>query len=532
MRRIYPLILALAAGIAICGCSSTKGLSGPGPLISDESTIVQTTNGKVQGYLDGDIYTFRGIPYAQAERFMPPQSPKPYEGVRVCRTYGPKAPQGSSMRFRHVSSDYDFAFQFNLEPMDEKECLVLNVWTQGLNDGKKRPVYVWIHGGLYVSGSGSDLPCYEGKSLAHKGDIVAITINHRLNVLGYTDLRCLGGKYSESVNLGMQDIVKALEWVHENIAAFGGDPGNVTIGGQSGGGGKVATLMAMPSARGLFHKAIVQSGSKIPYTDGESSYKLGQYFVEELGISADNAADIEKFTYEELSAASRRASMKMPLGFGGAQCPSVDGKYLIEDPVAPALSKDIPLLIGTNLYEFYYRQATPETTMEQARQALTARFGGDSAKADTFIREYSEAYPDMIPRDLVSTDMYFRPGAIDQAKKKSAQGGAPVFNYLFVWRPEGSDTGPCHGMELPFMTANIALQREMTRATKEAYDLSDRISSAWIQFFRTGNPSTKGMPKWEPYTEESGATMIFDNVCRLRHHHDEALLKYESSSMF
>ena len=500
-------------------------------IISDETTTVSTIYGDVQGYLDGDVYTFRGIPYARAERFMPPQDPEHFEGVRMCRTYGPKAPQGASLRYNHVSSDYDFAFQFNLEPMDEKECLVLNVWTRGINDGKKRPVFVWIHGGAFTSGSGSDLPCYEGRALAEAGDIVAISLNHRLNVLGFTDLRGLGGKYAESVNLGMQDLVKALEWVHKNIAAFGGDPDNVTIGGQSGGGGKVSNLLAMPSAHGLFHKAVVQSGSNMPFLDGETSKKFGLLFAEELGVTPGHTEGLDKASYEELTAASRRASAKITLGLFGASVPSVDGRYIVEEPVAPELSRDVPLLVGTNLYEFYYRQATPDMTLETAREALTARFG-DAGKADTFMREYREAYPDMIPRDLVSTDLYFRPGAVIQARAKSAQKGAPVYNYLFVWRPAGSDTGPCHGMELPFMFHNIALQREMTRGTAEAYDLSDRISAAWIQFFRTGDPSTKGMPKWEPYTPENGATMLLDNVCRIEHHHDDFLLKYQSSRMF
>ena len=380
----------------------------------------------------------------------------------MCRTYGPKAPQGETLAYRDLSSDYDFAFQFVYEPMDEKECLVLNVWTKGINDGKKRPVFVWFHGGGFSSGSGHDLPCYEGRALAAKGDVVVVNLNHRLNVLGYTDLRGLGGRYAESVNLGQQDLVKALEWVHKNIAAFGGDPANVTIGGQSGGGGKVSNVLAMPSARGLFQKAIVQSGSNMPYAENEASKAFGLAFAKELGVTPGHTEKLDSFTYEELVAASRRAAAgNSGVGFGGA-LPVLDGKYITEIPVAPEQSRDIPMLVGTNLYEFSYAQAKPGATLEEIRGKLIDRFDGSEDKANQFIVDYKHAYPGFEPRDLLNTDFFFRPGAAAQVKAKSAQGAAPVYSFLFTWKPEGSDIGACHGMELPFMFNNIALQPEMT----------------------------------------------------------------------
>lgn len=531
--RTILLVTAISAAVSCKGPAATS-TSSPAALrtiVSDESTTVNTTYGCLQGFLDGDVYTFLGIPYAKAERFMPAVDPDKFDGVKMCRTYGPKAPQGETLAYRDLSSDYDFAFQFVYEPMDEDQCLVLNVWSKGINDGKKRPVFVWFHGGGFSTGSGHDLPCYEGRALAEKGDIVAVTVNHRLNVLGYTDMRGLGGKYAESVNLGQRDLVKALEWVNKNIAAFGGDPGNVTIGGQSGGGGKVSNVLAMPSARGLFQKAIVQSGSNMPYADNEASKAFGLALAKELGVTPGNADKLNSFTYEELVEASRRASRGgRGAGFGGA-LPVLDGKYITEAPIAPEQSKDIPMIVGTNLYEFSYGVAKPGITLDQARTQLTERYG-DSAKADQFIADYKEAYPEMEPRDLLNTDFFFRPGAAAQVREKSAQGGAPVYSYIFAWKPEGSDIGACHGMELPFMFNNISLQKEMTRASDKAYRLADIMSSAWIAFFRSGNPNVEGLPQWEPWTPQNGAVMIFDNTSRVASHHDDGLLQYQTNRMF
>lgn len=528
------LIAAVVLTAVSCGGNPSGGAD-PAILrtiVSDETTVVSTVYGRVQGFLDGDVYTFRGIPYAKAERFMPPQDPDKFEGVKMCRTYGPKAPQGETLAYRDLSSDYDFAFQFVYEPMDEKECLVLNVWTKGINDGKKRPVFVWFHGGGFSSGSGHDLPCYEGRALAAKGDVVVVNLNHRLNVLGYTDLRGLGGRYAESVNLGQQDLVKALEWVHKNIAAFGGDPANVTIGGQSGGGGKVSNVLAMPSARGLFQKAIVQSGSNMPYAENEASKAFGLAFAKELGVTPGHTDKLDSFTYEELVAASRRAAAgNSGVSFGGA-LPVLDGKYITEMPVAPEQSRDIPMLVGTNLYEFSYAQAKPGATLEEIRGKLIDRFDGSEDKANQFIVDYKHAYPGFEPRDLLNTDFFFRPGAAAQVKAKSAQGAAPVYSFLFTWKPEGSDIGACHGMELPFMFNNIALQPEMTRASEKAFKLADTVSSAWIAFFRTGNPNVEGLPQWDPWTEENGAVMILDNEPRVASHHDDALLQYQTNRMF
>ncbi len=506
--------------IMLCLCAPRMKAQ---PITAGEQTRVETIYGPIEGYLDGSIYTFKGIPYAKAERFMPPQKPDHFTKLRQCKVYGPQAPQGESLRWndRNSQTGYGFGNQFVVEPMDEKGCLVLNVWTPGLGNKKQRPVFVWIHGGGYAGGSGHDLPCYEGRGLAEAGDIVVVNLNHRLNILGYINLTGLGGKYKNSVNLGMQDIVKALEWIHDNISRFGGDPNNVTIGGQSGGGGKVSTLLAMPSAKGLFQRAIVQSGSTLRQADAESTSRFGIALTEELGLTANGDADFNKFSYEELNAATGRLARK---GIRGGFSPVVDGNILPQHPFAPAseVSRDIPMLIGTNFNEFTF-DISHEMTNEEAESTVKKRMGDE--RGAKFIEAFRRAYPKAEPKEMTYVDTGFRASAVQQAAAKSVQGGAPAYLYLFTWKPESNALGASHGMELPFMLHNVSLQREMTGASKKAYKFEKLISNIWLSFIKTGNPNTKGLPKWEPYDEENGVTMILDNTCQPLKHHDKELME-------
>lgn len=531
MKKIYQLIVALFICVTLA-----YGQQGP-ILAGDNLAVTNTGYGKVRGYIDAGIYAFKGIPYAKAERFMPPQVPDKWDGVRPCTIYGPQAMQGKA-QYWEGQSDYNFGFQFCREPMDEKECFVLNVWTKGINDGKKRPVWVWIHGGGYSAGSANQLPFFDGCSLADKGDIVVVTVNHRLNTLGYLDLRGLGGKYSESVNLGMQDLVAALRWVHNNIENFGGDPNAVTINGQSGGGGKISILTAMPSAAGLFQRAIVQSGLWSIAQDDKDSKAFGLAFTAALGVNSRNSDKLNDFTYEELVSAERLASSILRASgskIRGGSGPVVDGKYITQSPFdqAPAdFSKNVVMLIGTNLHEFnYYNRAiiTPKT-MEEVKEAITKRYGAENV--NKYIDLYKEAYPeDKEPHHMLTFDSQFRSGAIKQALLRSKPGNAPVYTYLFTWQSPVNDgsLGACHGMELPFMFNNITLARPMTGGGKEAYELADKISSAWINFVKTGNPNIKELPAWDSYTPDNGATMIFDNSCKVVHNHDKALIELLSS---
>ena len=462
---------ALASLLLLSSCDNRQTI---GPITTGDDTVASTLYGAIQGYCDDGVYTFKGIPYAKAERFMAPDYPVQHTDTMKCQVYGPKAMQGQSAEWR-IPSDYDFGFEFKQELMSE-DCQVLNVWTPAL-DGKKRPVFVWIHGGGYSSGSAIFLPAQDGRSLAKKGDIVVVTVNHRLNVLGYLDLRPLGGKYAQSVNLGMQDLVKALEWVHTNIANFGGDPDCVTIGGQSGGGGKVSTLLAMPSAQGLFHRAIVQSGSTLRQMEPGQSAALCAAFLEELGLDTTETDRLSELPYSELDAAAGRAARKA----GGRLGPVVDGTFLPQhpfDPNAPECSRTVPMLIGSNLNEFCYTNNIEE-------------------KVDTLTRQR----------------------VLAQAAVKAAQGGAPAWVYLFAWKSKVNEgaLAACHGMELPFMFANVAAQREMTGGTKEAYEMEDRMSAAWIQFIKTGDPNTPKLPRWEPFNPATQATMVLDNKSYMKY---------------
>ncbi|HYQ59236.1 MAG TPA: carboxylesterase family protein [Draconibacterium sp.] len=519
MKNFLATFMIIAAAIF-----TSNSYAQQGPIEAGENiAVVPTKYGKVRGYIDDGIYAFRGIPYAKAERFMPPQAPDKWDGVKQCQIYGPQAMQGKAQRWGG-QSDANFGFQFVVEPMDE-DCFVLNVWSQGINDGKKRPVWVWIHGGGYSSGSANQLPFFDGRSLAAKGDIVVVTVNHRLNVLGYTDLRGLGGKYSESVNLGMQDLVAALKWVNENIENFGGDPNTVTIDGQSGGGGKVSTLNAMPSAAGLFHRAIVQSGSTLTTGDPEVSKAAGLEFAKALGVTPENADKLNDFTYEELVAASRGSRA------GGG--PTLDGKYIVQHPFDPTpadFAKDVAMLIGSNLNEFGYtnRQLITPKTMAEVKATLTERYGAENA--DKYIAAYKEAYPDDDqPQHILTTSIRTR--ALQQAAVKNAQGGAPAYVYLFEWQspPNDGSLGAAHGMELAFMFNNIAMARTLTGGGKDAYELADKISSAWINFVKTGDPNCKELPKWPAYTPENGATMIFDNKCEVKYKFDQKLIDLVST---
>ena len=514
-------LILMAVTVAFMASCSSEGQEAR-PITAGPHTRVETIYGTVEGYQDGPVFTFKGIRYAKAERFMPPQAPDKFEGIRQCKVFGPQAPQGENLRWNDNNSqtDYGFGNQFVTEPMDEQQCLVLNVWTPSISDGKRRPVFVWIHGGGYTGGSAHDLPCYEGCALAEAGDIVVVSLNHRLNILGYADLTGLGGKYAQSVNLGMQDIVKALEWIRDNIDRFGGNPDEVTIGGQSGGGGKVSTLMAMPSAQGLFKRAIVQSGSTLRQAQPEQTRPFGIALAREQGQPATDEADFSHFTYDELNSAANRLSRQ---GIRSNYSPVVDGIILPQHPFDPASpeSKDVPMLIVTDFNEFTF-DIGREMTWDEAEAAIR-RSRGD--RADRYIAAFKKAYPDAEPREMTYVDTRFRAGAVNQAAAKAAQGGAPAYLYLFTWKPESNALGASHGMELPFMLHNVNLQREMTGASPAAYKFEKLISSIWIAFIKTGDPNTKGLPKWEPYNAETGVTMILDNICYPLQHHDKELLE-------
>lgn len=538
-KTLFSIAITALAAIACCNCNSdsSRRRAEQGELLtSAEATVVTTATGKVAGYIDNGIYTYKGIPYAKAERFMAPVPADSWEGIRSSRAYGPTCPQGKRMGW--YSDEQAFSFDWN-DGFPDEDCLRVNIWTPGINDGKKRPVMVWLHGGGYSAGSGQELPSYDGRNLAEKGDVVVVTLNHRLNVLGFLDLSAFGEKYADSGNAGLLDIIAALDWIQDNIADFGGDASNVTIFGQSGGGGKVSTLLATPSAKGKFHKAVIQSGAMLRTMDSKWSRKIGTAVIEELGIRPTDLDELQKIPYETLLAAGEKAITKVravadkagvtSFIFGWA--PTVDGHVLPHqpfDPCAPEESKDVPILTGTTIHEFTMSTYVPQfrnITKEEATEFLRSRYGDKTAE---FVEIFEKTYPEAQPKDMIDTDFTFRPGTIELAGIKSRQGGAPVYAYLFCWESPVLDgiLRSTHCMEIPFVFNNADVHASMTGGGPEALRLADVMSQAWINFARTGNPGTDELPQWPAYNCSEGATMFFDNECIVRYNHDKELMEF------
>ena len=539
MKTFLKFLAFVGILTATAGCCSRKGCRSSGEdsgiLASSSVAVAQTANGKVAGYIQDGVTIFKGIPYAKAKRFEAPVQADSWEGIRSCRQYGPVSPQGA--RSGWANDEIAFAFNWN-DGVQGEDCLRLNVWTPAL-DSRKRPVMVWLHGGGYSAGSGQELPSYDGTSLAFAEDVVVVSINHRLNVLGFLDLSAYGEKYAKSANAGLLDIVASLKWVRDNIAAFGGDPSNVTIFGQSGGGGKVTTLLATPCAKGLFHKAIVQSGSMLRTMESKYSRKIGIATVRNLGLDASSIDKISEVPYGELLAAGEKAIAQVKAEadrdgvasfiFGWA--PTVDGAVLPSqpfDPQAPAISAEIPMIIGTTRHEFSmttYVPALRNAGREEVIGILKGRYGEGTER---FLELFAKAYPGSKPADMLDADFVFRPGAIEQALRKSLQGAAPVYMYMFNWESPVLDgiLRSTHCMEIPFVFNNADRHASMTGGGAQAMKLASKMSHCWAEFARCGKPSAEGLPEWEPFEAEKRAVMFFDNTCKMSYSHDKELMDF------
>lgn len=524
--------LALLA-LALCSHAAE-----PRSAISTTDATTTVEQGRIAGYTEEGINIYKGVPYAKAERFMAPQPADKWEGTRSCRNYGPTCPQA----VRQGWQNDEIAFAFNWDDgYPGEDCLRANIWTPAKGaDGARRPVMVWLHGGGFATGSGQELPGYDGANLARKGDVVVVTLNHRLNVLGFLDLSDFGPEYASSGNAGLLDLLAALQWVKNNAEAFGGDPDNITIFGQSGGGGKVSILCATPAAKGLFHKAIVQSGSTLSTMTSDWSRRIGRAVVKELGLEKD-VKKLSSLPYTELLAAANRALAKVRAeveaegGTGGAfifgWAPTVDGSVLPRQPFsegAPEQSRDIPMLIGTTKCEFSSTTYVPMlrgVDMAGARAFVERQWGKNT---DEYIKKYAEAYPGYQPKDIIDFDTTFRPNAVKQGNIKAEQKGAPVYMYLFTWESPVLDgiLRSTHCMEIPFVFNNSKIHASMTGGGVEADALAEKMSDAWLAFARTGNPNTPSLPSWPQYDAKKRATMFFDNECSVRNGHDRALLDF------
>lgn len=516
MRRRDVLFLGAASAV-LAPMAARAALPVPGP-------VVETRHGKVQGLTEDGIEVFRGLRYGApptgAGRFKPPAAPAPWDRIADATEFGAPAMQladGSTLSPRSaMGRQWTTIFKTPAEvKIDNEDCLFLNVWSPKVGDGRQRPVMVWLHGGGFEYGSGA-WPLTDGANLARKGDVVVVTVNHRLNLFGYLYLAELAGPdYAASGNAGMLDIVLALQWVRDHIGAFGGDPGNVTIFGESGGGVKVSTLMAMPAAKGLFHKAIVQSGPGLKGVSKAAATASAKAVLEAAGVDPKAPGALQAASADALLA----AALKVPnLRLG----PVVDGETLPHDPfdpAAPAISKDVPLIIGANKDEMTLFTASAPWfgTLTEAELAADAAKAGPQAQA--ILSAMRAGHLDYSPTYLrvAMAGLSFWRDSIVQATRKAAQGGAPVWMYELVWETpvDGGRYKTPHTLDVPLVFDNAERGAAILGSGPEPRAVAAQMSDAWLAFARTGRPDAVSIPKWPPYEPRRRAVMAFDVRSRI-----------------
>lgn len=484
--------------------------------VSLDQNIAETSSGKVRGYRRGPIYVFKGLPYgantAGANRFLPPRPVEPWTKVRSCLSFGSICPdafdviesggpapwgdEGAFLQYR----GYEHTFQ-------SEDCLRLNIWTPGLDSTRKRAVMVYMHGGGFSGGSGHDLRSYNGAALSATHDVVVVTHNHRLNAFGYLNLAEIGGEqYKDSANVGLLDIIAVLEWVRTNISQFGGDPNRVMIFGQSGGGGKVGCLMAMPAAKGLFHAAAVQSGSILRVAEQGKSTEMARSFLAELGLAPGDLSKLQTVSTKEIMSAVHRTDLKISTHFDSTHIfsfkkavpgwgPTCDGNALPNqpfDPSAPEVSADVPMIVGTNEHEFVNGLDNPdaESLTEQELEDRVKGMVGNQATG--VIEAYRDSYPGRSPFDLLAaiSASGVRSAAFTQAIRKNALNRARAYEYIYAWRTPvlGGRPGTSHSAEIPMVFNNALYCDHYTGGGLESVNLARRMSGAWAALAKTGSP--------------------------------------------
>ncbi len=554
-REFFQSIGAGAAGLAIgtTALSSTSCAPAPAPKVEEDGPILQigdnialvdTTNGKVKGYILRGIHHYLGIPYGAdtsgPNRFMPPQKPTPWTDVFPAVWWGNTAPQ--NMENRYANKYGTFRDHWNYDDVSEN-CLTINVFTPGVNDGQKRPVMFWIHGGGFTNGNGIEHDGYNGENLARLGNVVFCSINHRLGPMGFTNLAGVGGeKYAASGNVGMMDIVAALEWVRDNIANFGGDPGNVTIMGQSGGGAKVCTLTAMPSAKGLIHKAVVLSGATVQSGDKAYSAQLGEYVLREAKLRPNQIAKLHELPWKEYYAIATRAQQALTKEMAGKGSglrfgfsPHVDGVIIPQDPYVPEpapTAADVPMIICSTFNEqspSAFDAALENITLDQVVERVKERAGfgaGFGDKSKEVVDAYAKAFPNEKPVDIWSLVSSNRQGVVTLADAKVKQ-PAGVYVAWFGWHPPLFDNRlrAFHCVDICFWYYNTDLMLSHTGGGARPRKLSTQMANYLLNFMKSGDPNGTGLVPWPKYTTANGEVIVLNDVVEVKNDPDREARK-------
>ena len=522
--KLYRFLLPALLVASCCGGGKKDAAQdGQRLFVGDDYAVTQTQYGKVQGYILDGVYTYLGIPYGAPtggeNRFMPPQKPASWEGIRPAMFYGNDAPQNMADKWKNNSST--FTDHWNYYDVSE-DCLNLNVWTPA-PDGKKRPVLVWMHGGGFSAGNSIEQDGYHGANLARAGDIVFVSVNHRLNAFGFSDLSAAGPAFKNSGNVGVLDLVASLQWVHDNIANFGGDPGNVTIMGQSGGGAKVCDVISMPSAKGLVHKAVALSGNATSATDPASSKAIGAAILKTV---KGDVKKLQQMPWEEYYELAHKVAAELGGGGMGGFSPVADGEVLPADGFfKDDVAKNVPLMLCTTTSEMGLSKENLE--MENmdwnAAVALVKNLGMENA--EDVLNAFKAAFPTKKPVELVNILIANRKNVLATADAKYVQ-GAPVYLAWFDYNAPlfGGRIRAFHCADICYWFKNTDLMVTHTGGGAEPRGVSDQMSAALLAFMRTGNPNCPEIPQWPAYTPEEAATMIFDVKSEVRNAPDRAAL--------
>jgi para-nitrobenzyl esterase len=516
-RRTFIGTGIASAGLAAAGLP----LSAPAQdrRLTTIGGVAKTRAGRVRGLLKDGVHQFWCVPYGAPtwgrNRFMPPRPPVPWSGVRdhFEITYAAPIERGAEEPAPVVTA-------LNRHTEQSEDCLTVNVFTPGL-DNKARPVMVWMHGGGFSVGSGNYL-LYDGTNLAKKEDVVVIAVNHRLNIFGFLHLADIGGeKWSGATNVGLQDLTATLAWVRDNIENFGGDPDRVTIFGQSGGGGKTTTVMAMPSAKGLFHRSIAQSGSAFRGISASDASEGAERFLAKLGLGTDRLDKLQQMDYRQIQAAYYSEPRIERLGTG----PVIDGRILPRnqwDPTAPAYSAEVPLMAGSTETENGWVGPPPyDLAEDEMLDRFTTRLAnGDPAEGRKLLALYERLHPEKRNQMLwltAESDDTRRWNAQALNRLKYEQGGAPSYLYFFDWYSpvHNGRMGAYHTLDIPFVFYNLDLGASMTGSAQSRYALGHVMSAAWAAFARTGDPNHPDMPHWPAFDPETYPTMMFGERVRV-----------------